>query len=117
MPRWVAEDITTKFLVAVDLQLDADGKPVPPERPNTRVVEMNAGHEAYLAAEAAKGLAYNKAVEAQAKLLRDATTASVGVKVSSLTLPQVIDLLAMLLHQHGAIDVDGKIKPLKDWAD
>ena len=40
---------------------------------------------------------------------------TVGLAIGSLTAVQVRSLLAILLHKEGALDKDGRIRPLGEW--
>jgi hypothetical protein len=50
-------------------------------------------------------------------LVRATAEGAVGVKVDTLTLPQLRALVALWLHERGAIDATLKVKPLGEWAD
>ena len=49
--------------------------------------------------------------------VRNVAQSTVGVVITNLESAQVRSLLAVLLWKAGAIDKDGKIRPLNDWAD
>lgn len=73
--------------------------------------ELRAASDAYDAAQA------QAASEAAALRTRVRTTAqsAVGVLITDLTAAQVRALLAVLLWKGGALDKDGRIRPLSEW--
>jgi len=73
--------------------------------------QLAAASDAYDAAEA------QAASEAQALRTQviNAANSAVGIVITSLTAAQVRALLAVVLHKGGALDKDGKVRPLGQW--
>jgi len=49
------------------------------------------------------------------QLVRQKAQSAVGVAIDDLTVGQLRALLAILLHNEGALDRDGKVRPLAEW--
>lgn len=68
-------------------------------------------------------LAARRAAEQQAaqdaaalrQLVRTKAQSAVGVAIDDLLVGQLRALVAILLHKEGALDKDGKIRPLSEW--
>jgi hypothetical protein len=68
---------------------------------------------------AARARALSAAEQADASaraLVIQAATSAVGVNITALTAGQVRALLAILLYQRGALDGNGVVQPLAQWA-
>lgn len=74
--------------------------------------QLQAASDAYDAAQAQE----EQDAQALRTLVRNAAQSAVGVGLTNLTAAQVRALLAILLHKEGALDKDGKVRPLADWA-
>lgn len=74
--------------------------------------ELQAASDAY---DAAKAQADADAAELRTRV-RTTAQSAVGVIITDLTAGQVRALLAVLLWKAGALDKDGKIRPLSEWA-
>lgn len=75
--------------------------------------ELQAASDAY---DVTKAQADSDAAALRARVRQTAQSA-VGVLITNLDGNQVRALLAVLLRKAGALDKDGKIRPLADWAD
>jgi len=79
--------------------------------PQPTLAQLQAASDAYDA------IAAQAASEAQALRTQVVSVAqsAVGVVITSLTAAQVRALLAVLLWKNGALDTDGKVRPLAEW--
>lgn len=73
--------------------------------------ELQAASDAY---DAAKAQADSDAAALRTRV-RTVAQSAVGVLITDLTAAQVRSLLAVLLWKGGALDKDGRIRPLADW--
>ncbi len=76
-------------------------------------LQLQAASDAY---DLAQAQAASEA-EALRTQVRTVAQSAVGIVITNLTAAQVRALLAVLLWKGGALDKDGKIRPLTDWAD
>jgi len=81
-------------------------------QPQPAPASLQAASDAY---EVAAALAASEAAALRTSV-RTTAQSAVGVAITALTAAQVRALLAVLLHKNGALDKDGKVRPLADWA-
>lgn len=80
--------------------------------PQPTLAQLQAASDAY---DAAQAQADAEAAALRAQVINMAQS-TVGTLITALTANQVRALVAVLLHKNGALDKDGKVRPLVEWA-
>lgn|SRR5262245_55240876 len=89
--------------------LAADWPPPLPVEPTPEQIV-----QALAAREQARQRAETEATQLR-QLVRTKAQSAVGVAIDDLMVGQLRALVAILLHKEGALDKDGKIRPLSEW--